>query len=160
MAGSQDNDSPLAVTTLNAVRSYSTSSSVGTVGNNNRSASIGSLTGLELAIRYRWTADQTDLDTATAFAGEVGEFSSSGAVRNYVTFSGIEIVVVEVDQAREDGVWDENREISFSAGWYSSRGRSGLATLGRGDFETASAVRKKRSQVHSLLCITRTGRDI
>ena len=150
VAGSQDNDSPLAVTTLNAVRSYSPSSSIGTVGNNNRSVSIGSLTGLELAISYSWPADQSDLDTATAFAGEVVGFSCSGAIRNYVTFTsdddtssgGIETVVVEIDRAREDGVWDENTEISFSAGWYSSRGGSGPATLRMGlrDSETKQEI--------------------
>ena len=73
------------------------------MGNKNESVSIGSLTGLELAIRYSCPADQTDLETAKAFEREVGAFRSSGSVQNYVTFRDIETMVVEINQAQKTG---------------------------------------------------------
>lgn len=133
ISGVPNSESPLVTTVLNAIRSYSTVSNIGERGTNQSTVSVPSLDGLELLISFTWPMDQPDLDTATSFLeGRVGYSCGSATYMSfsgdYVSSCGEETVVVELDRARIDGVWDDGITIRLFAHWYNGRG-VGPATL-------------------------------
>lgn len=135
--GSEKRDSPLVVTALNAIRSYSRESNLGATKSSTAKTSftIQSIVGLELVVRYSWPLSQQDLDTGTAFLSGVVGYSCSPDSQ-YLEFGGddttqggTETIIVALDKANVDGAWSTSTKVTFRAGWYTSNGGTGPATL-------------------------------
>eukprot|EP00737_Agarophyton_chilense_P004679 gb/GEZJ01006103.1/.p1 GENE.gb/GEZJ01006103.1/~~gb/GEZJ01006103.1/.p1 ORF type:complete len:221 (-),score=21.42 gb/GEZJ01006103.1/:97-759(-) len=81
---------------------------------------------LEMVVEYTWSPQQRDLDTSTRFLeANVGAFCNNPA--SYVEFGGdntsnggSEVVVIDVEQARQDGLWDATTSITSNAQWFRS----------------------------------------
>ncbi len=126
--------SPVAITAIDAIRSYSLASRLGAKGETETSMKIGSIAGLEMLVKYSWPQDQFDLDTSTMFLNHNVGFSCSSN-NAYLSFGGddtsgggAETVIVKLDKAKLDKKWTKNTKILFRSGWYSSSSK-GPATL-------------------------------
>lgn len=136
ISGVEVADSNLTITNFNAVRSYSFESGIGDRGSNSSAVSLQSLDGLELMITYSWPTTQKDLDIATQFESTKVGYQCPN-IAKYTTWEsrdntnagGRETVVVQLDKARQDGVWSSNTMIKFFAGWYTKSKGEGPATL-------------------------------
>lgn len=133
VSGSRVNDSPLVRTALQGIRIYSAESRIGVISSETM-LTISNIAGVELVAEYSWPADETDLDTATAFEGNLAGFRC-GPREQYLEFGGdkkiaggTERTIVEIDSARAQGVWTDLTEIFFRAGWHGGRNK-GPATL-------------------------------
>lgn len=86
---------------------------------------------LEFVIEYSWSPQQRDLDTSTRFLdGSVG--FSCRSPNEYLDFGGdntskggTEVVVIDVEKARQDGKWDGSTAIISNAGWFASDNQGG-----------------------------------
>lgn len=132
--GSLNRSSALVFTALNAVRSYSIRSGIGGGSSKTTSVTVGSLSGLELLVRYSWEPTERDLDTGTTFIGTTVGFNC-GPPSQYIRFSGddtstggTETIVVSLGMARADKQWNRSTIVDFNAGWY-NRESSSPATL-------------------------------
>jgi len=133
-AGRPDFDSPMRFTCLDAISTDDTAvcsdtpAPIGGGGN----TTVPSFDNLELIIQYTWPADQSDLDTGTAFLGtRVGYDCGSSP---YMSFSGddtssggSETIIVRIDEALQNGAWTDTATVFLRAGWYSPAGGSGPA---------------------------------
>eukprot|EP00178_Gracilaria_changii_P026532 TRINITY_DN816_c0_g1_i11.p1 TRINITY_DN816_c0_g1~~TRINITY_DN816_c0_g1_i11.p1 ORF type:complete len:1211 (-),score=140.56 TRINITY_DN816_c0_g1_i11:149-3781(-) len=136
--GAEKEDSPFSLTVPVAVRSYSRQSGIGevvTVNSSSITVSNSEFNRYELVLGYSWGADQSDLDTGTQFLdGSVGFSCSSNP--NFLRFSGddtgvggSEMVVISLNEARSQGLWNGSTTVRANAGWHISAGGSGPATL-------------------------------
>ncbi|PXF39713.1 hypothetical protein BWQ96_05798 [Gracilariopsis chorda] len=86
---------------------------------------------LEFVIEYTWSPEQRDLDTSTRFLdGNVG-FRCTGP-NDYLDFGGdntsngeTEVVVIDVEKARQDSKWEDSTAIISNAGWFASDNQGG-----------------------------------
>lgn len=81
-----------------------------------------SLADVQLIVRYSWSSEIEDLDTATKFLTEIGGHLCS-PFGQYVQFfgnvetrAGNEFSIVRIGQAESDGQWTDNTKIEFFAG--------------------------------------------
>lgn len=134
--GVEDANSPLVLTALNAVRSYSGLSGIaGNVTSGNGTLTLESLDALVLTVTYSWPADISDLDTGTEFLGRSVWFSC-GSGTTYLRFSGdntnlggSETVNALIGQAWTDGLWSEETRIELHAGWFGAGRNDGPALV-------------------------------
>lgn len=126
--GIEDISSPLAFTSLTAVRSYRGDSgiSISPGRTNNTSVSVNTIQGLQLIVRYSWPRDESDLDSSTTFAGQTVGFGCEAFVTQYLNQSsgddtsrgGTETVIIGLDEARLAGEWSTETKVVFNAGWF------------------------------------------
>lgn len=81
-----------------------------------------SLDDVQLIVRYSWSSEIEDLDTATKFLSEVGGHlcSTFGQYVNFFgnveTRAGNEFSIVNIGRAEKDGQWKDSTKIEFFAG--------------------------------------------
>jgi hypothetical protein len=152
--GVQNATSPLALTALNAVRSYSIQSGLVDVVPINSTFPLNlqasTVDGLVLIIEYTWPADKRDLDTGTFFLGAgVGFFCGESDSLPYMNFTGDDIgfggkerVTIELGKAASDGNWTTSTFVDLNAGWYKPpyRGPATISMFTRQDFPDGTKV--------------------
>ena len=127
-----------AIWALNAVRSFTAASGIGSNVTKRTTVEFPALpNNATLRIQYTWPLDQPDLDTGTFFLNQSVGFRCTlgGLPRRYLDFSGddtsrggIETVTVFLSDARDDGNLKSSTDITLKAGWYLSSG-AGAATV-------------------------------
>lgn len=127
--------------------------------------------GKMMVVTYDWTMNSSrDLDTHTAGFGESAGWSCSpsGIYLNWVTGDCTaanckEIVQIDINKAKTDGLWTSSFVIQCYAGWYEPAEGSGAFTL-RVDYcgqaqKTKVATPGSQSSCASTFITTITGYD-